>query len=415
MPLLTGVYSSFSSSPCGRCAPVLTPNALWSARGIGASGGSCWLKSRSVFQSRLNWLTMMIQLLILPVTVAVCQPSADPSPFRQSAVNESWTGVRAAGSDEAVMTSMALVQSRRQSDGPRSVGRTKRDIFHLYNMMSCTTQCDPLSYKGYGCYCGFLGSGLTVDAIDRYISTFTYVYRLRSSVLCAVSAERDIYRHNLLNRPQWFSLLDYWGLCVVCGNTISDRSADNYRELFLIIFRHWNFLLLPFFCLLIVILSRIIWVISQKNASNGLKTFVVVRRILRGVYFFCCFLEIVQERKHFHRRVHSFSLSLLFLFHLLRRPGEFRRRQRCCKKHDFCYGATPCRHQVIAAWLDRFQANVDYISFLLLCNVPRQSLIYFVPYKWKCNGGHPYCGNYLYLQRFRPYHSCTGLTRPTTL
>ncbi|EFX80412.1 putative phospholipase A2, partial [Daphnia pulex] len=81
--------------------------------------------------------------------------------------------------------------------------RTKRDIFHLYNMMSCTTQCDPLSYKGYGCYCGFLGSGLTVDAIDR-----------------------------------------------------------------------------------------------------------------------------------------------------------------CCKKHDFCYGATPCRHQ---------------------------SLIYFVPYKWKCNGGHPYC------------------------
>ncbi|KAI9554042.1 putative phospholipase A2 [Daphnia sinensis] len=113
-----------------------------------------------------------------------------------------WMGARGErGSDDQVVTSMAMVQSRRTAgDG---AGRTKRDIFHLYNMMSCTTQCDPLSYKGYGCYCGFLGSGLTVDAIDR-----------------------------------------------------------------------------------------------------------------------------------------------------------------CCKKHDFCYGATPCRHQ---------------------------SLIYFVPYKWKCNGGHPYC------------------------
>jgi hypothetical protein len=76
------------------------------------------------------------------------------------------------GDDDVVMTSMAMVQSRRnqmdedkQKNGQQQ--RTKRDIFHLYNMMSCTTQCDPLSYKGYGCYCGFLGSGLTVDAIDR--------------------------------------------------------------------------------------------------------------------------------------------------------------------------------------------------------------------------------------------------------
>ena len=76
------------------------------------------------------------------------------------------------GGDDVVMTSMAMVQSRRnqmdennQTNGRQR--RTKRDIFHLYNMMSCTTQCDPLSYKGYGCYCGFLGSGLTVDAIDR--------------------------------------------------------------------------------------------------------------------------------------------------------------------------------------------------------------------------------------------------------
>ncbi|XP_046453423.1 acidic phospholipase A2 D-like [Daphnia pulex] len=159
------------------------------------------------------WRILLAQITF--VTVAMCQQSMDTSQYvmsssSASAMNESssnWMGVRgerSTGSDE-VMTSMALVQSRRKSDSTSGSGsgRTKRDIFHLYNMMSCTTQCDPLSYKGYGCYCGFLGSGLTVDAIDR-----------------------------------------------------------------------------------------------------------------------------------------------------------------CCKKHDFCYGATPCRHQ---------------------------SLIYFVPYKWKCNGGHPYC------------------------
>ncbi|KAF2884297.1 hypothetical protein ILUMI_21889 [Ignelater luminosus] len=46
-------------------------------------------------------------------------------------------------------------------------GRTKRGVAHLYNMVSCATGCDPLIYKGYGCYCGFLGSGYAVDGIDR--------------------------------------------------------------------------------------------------------------------------------------------------------------------------------------------------------------------------------------------------------
>ncbi|KAJ8718865.1 hypothetical protein PYW07_016421 [Mythimna separata] len=45
--------------------------------------------------------------------------------------------------------------------------RGKRGVFHLYNMMTCATGCDPLSYKGYGCYCGFLGSGRPTDGIDR--------------------------------------------------------------------------------------------------------------------------------------------------------------------------------------------------------------------------------------------------------
>ncbi|KAK5650749.1 hypothetical protein RI129_001778 [Pyrocoelia pectoralis] len=45
--------------------------------------------------------------------------------------------------------------------------RRKRGVIHLYNMVNCATGCDPLIYKGYGCYCGFLGSGYPVDGIDR--------------------------------------------------------------------------------------------------------------------------------------------------------------------------------------------------------------------------------------------------------
>lgn len=46
--------------------------------------------------------------------------------------------------------------------------RSKRGALILYSMVKCSTGCDPLIYKGYGCYCGFLGSGRTLDGIDRY-------------------------------------------------------------------------------------------------------------------------------------------------------------------------------------------------------------------------------------------------------
>ncbi|XP_063368512.1 uncharacterized protein LOC134656894 [Cydia amplana] len=45
--------------------------------------------------------------------------------------------------------------------------RGKRGVVHLANMMYCATGCDPLSYKGYGCYCGFLGEGRPTDGIDN--------------------------------------------------------------------------------------------------------------------------------------------------------------------------------------------------------------------------------------------------------
>lgn len=46
-------------------------------------------------------------------------------------------------------------------------GRQKRDVIDLYSMVKCATGCDPLIFKGYGCYCGFLGSGKALDGIDR--------------------------------------------------------------------------------------------------------------------------------------------------------------------------------------------------------------------------------------------------------
>lgn len=47
--------------------------------------------------------------------------------------------------------------------------RFKRGVIHLYNMVVCATGCNPLLYKGYGCYCGFLGSGYVIDGIDQYV------------------------------------------------------------------------------------------------------------------------------------------------------------------------------------------------------------------------------------------------------
>lgn len=49
----------------------------------------------------------------------------------------------------------------------RNQTKHKRDVLRLYSMLKCSTGCEPLSYKGYGCYCGFLGNGVPTDGIDR--------------------------------------------------------------------------------------------------------------------------------------------------------------------------------------------------------------------------------------------------------
>ncbi|XP_046681709.1 uncharacterized protein LOC124368506 isoform X2 [Homalodisca vitripennis] len=61
-------------------------------------------------------------------------------------------------------------------DKPRSNRKPKRSVVNLYNMVVCATGCNPLDYKGYGCYCGFLGSGYAVDPIDRCCKMHDWCY-----------------------------------------------------------------------------------------------------------------------------------------------------------------------------------------------------------------------------------------------
>ncbi|CAL7938676.1 unnamed protein product [Xylocopa violacea] len=64
--------------------------------------------------------------------------------------------------------------------------RFKRGVIHLYNMVVCATGCNPLAYKGYGCYCGFLGSGYVIDGIDRCCKMHDWCY---DATECAMFSE----------------------------------------------------------------------------------------------------------------------------------------------------------------------------------------------------------------------------------
>ncbi|GIY83855.1 phospholipase A2 [Caerostris darwini] len=45
--------------------------------------------------------------------------------------------------------------------------RIRRNVMQMARMLKCMSGCNPLSYRGYGCYCGYMGSGQPVDDIDR--------------------------------------------------------------------------------------------------------------------------------------------------------------------------------------------------------------------------------------------------------
>jgi secretory phospholipase A2 len=86
--------------------------------------------------------------------------------------------------------------------------RSKRGVIHLYNMVSCATGCNPLIYKGYGCYCGFLGSGYAVDGIDRCCKSHDWCY---DTANCPMFLEYFVpyYWKCSRNRPYCGKLVGY--------------------------------------------------------------------------------------------------------------------------------------------------------------------------------------------------------------
>jgi len=97
--------------------------------------------------------------LSINVVDTTMQPVDDPSTFFLGYSSDPWG------------TSSKLLEAEgpflQDADVGQEAKRSKRGVLHLYNMVLCATGCDPLAFKGYGCYCGFLGSGYTVDGIDR--------------------------------------------------------------------------------------------------------------------------------------------------------------------------------------------------------------------------------------------------------
>lgn len=54
--------------------------------------------------------------------------------------------------------------------------RDKRGALHLAGIIKCATNCNPLTYKGYGCFCGFMGAGNPVDPVDMCCKMHDWCY-----------------------------------------------------------------------------------------------------------------------------------------------------------------------------------------------------------------------------------------------
>ncbi|XP_049842660.1 basic phospholipase A2 notechis 11'2 [Schistocerca gregaria] len=113
------------------------------------------------------------------------------------------------------LPSVALTLEGQQQQGGDSGGsyrRPRRGVFNLYSMVQCATGCDPLRYKGYGCYCGFLGSGYPVDPIDKCCKMHDWCYNVAD---CPVFLEYFVpyYWQCFYTTPICALEHGYWGRC----------------------------------------------------------------------------------------------------------------------------------------------------------------------------------------------------------
>ncbi|XP_030755709.1 basic phospholipase A2 Cc2-PLA2 [Sitophilus oryzae] len=99
--------------------------------------------------------------------------------------------------------------------------RAKRGVLHLFNMVSCATGCNPISYKGYGCFCGFLGSGQPVDGIDTCCMFHDWCY-VRAK--CPMYLEYFVPYYWKCHNDEPFCAIDYgsYGIPQSCSEKLCE-------------------------------------------------------------------------------------------------------------------------------------------------------------------------------------------------
>ncbi|XP_077562630.1 basic phospholipase A2 PA-12A [Haemaphysalis longicornis] len=70
------------------------------------------------------------------------------------------------GSSKGVPLLVKVPSPGEENGRHRAGARARRSIVQLANMLKCVSGCNPLSYRGYGCFCGYMGDGTPVDHID---------------------------------------------------------------------------------------------------------------------------------------------------------------------------------------------------------------------------------------------------------